>query len=223
MPKISGSTAIRWTRRHRGNRIANARGVPGTLGCIARTTHDHRAVFLTNWHVLFGNGAGGSDTAWLIDDAGDARRYTAIGRALHGKIGNVRFNDADYYVDCAVGSCIDDSPVAVAAYATAMPGERVTKRGAATGTTTGVIVDAAYCGSACTDGRTHPTPRQLLIRSLQRNHPFSADGDSGAVIVNARNAVVGLLWGTNCHGEGVACHIAPVMQALNITLDATGA
>src|SRR5947209_8880396 len=36
-----------------GVRIVNARGAPGTLGCLAFTLHDQHLVMLTTHHLLF--------------------------------------------------------------------------------------------------------------------------------------------------------------------------
>ncbi|MEJ1961100.1 MAG: hypothetical protein WDO56_05930 [Gammaproteobacteria bacterium] len=212
-----------------GAKIANSKGVPGSLGCLAETLDHGRPVWLTGWHVLFGNGGGGSETVWRVSEASDARRYAPIGSALHGKRGIVRFRDEDYYVDCAVASCAGMAPdffatsPAVMNFDVAQPGDRVMKTGAATGTTMGIVVASTYLGSARNAGRVHPTPRQLLIRSLDASAPFAAEGDSGAVVVNSRNAVVGLLWGTSSDAGSVACHISPVLHTLNIRLPAARA
>jgi hypothetical protein len=102
------------------------------------------------------------------------------------------------------------------------------KTGAATGTTTGIIVDSFYCGStdagvSANGSVRDPAPRQLLIRSTDPQRPFAEEGDSGALIVNEDNAAVGLLWGTTVVAESVACPIAPVLHALNIQLCESGA
>ena len=210
-----------------GAKIANSQGVPGTLGCVARGADDSRTVLLSSWHVLFGNGGSGSDVIWLVDEADGARRYDGLGRALYGKIGTVRFDGEDYFVDCAVGSCVPSPETPhtlprIARHDTARPGDRVTKVGAATGTTEGIVVDVSYCSATRIAWRSYPAQRQLLVRSVRDDTPFASNGDSGAILVNARNDAVGLLWGTNCRGEAVACHIAPVLRAMNVTLPAAG-
>lgn len=205
-------------------RIANSRGVPGTLGCLARTVHQHRPVFLTSCHVLFAAGAARRDPVWRIDETEGRRHYQRIGSALQGKCAIVRFRGDDYYVDCAIGTL--DEPHAGDGLRIATPkhGGRVVKTGAATGTTTGVIVDSSYTADAATGGRAHSaTPRQLLIRSSDARQPFAAEGDSGALILDENDAVVGLLWGTTVAGESVACPIGPVLHALNIRLGEAGA
>jgi hypothetical protein len=93
-------------------------------------------------------------------------------------------------------------------------GDRVTKTGAATGTTTGIIIDVNYSEPV---GQVEYGQGQILIKPVDEL-PFAAEGDSGSLVVADSNKAVGLLWGTNTRGEGVACPIAPVLYAMNITL-----
>jgi hypothetical protein len=221
-----------------GAGIANARGVPGTLGAIGRTLHDGRAVLLSTWHVLFGGDAEENGAVWLLGSVEDRHsclslggggtgksacppqngRAARIGSVLYGRSGTVDVGGERCYVDCAVAACDAEIPAATAALPHDMPraGERVTKSGAATGTTAGVIVSVEHDDVAWIGGRRQSAPRQLLVRADAG--PFCAEGDSGALLVNERGRAVGLLWGVNSRGEGVACPIAPVLYAMNITL-----
>lgn len=219
-----------------GAKIANARGVPGTFGCIARTVHDNQRVLLSNWHVLFGRGANEDDPVWLVDETGTRRRFFEVGKTLYGKIGTVRVSGEDFYVDCAISSCVPPSDAdgqpgwpfrrahvrltRVHGQHAVGPGAPVKKTGAATGTTEGIVVDVSYPDVAWVEGRAYPAPRQLLVRPVDGQPVFSAEGDSGSVVTNAAHNAVGLLWATNSRGEGVACPIGPVCHALNISLDA---
>jgi hypothetical protein len=91
----------------------------------------------------------------------------------------------------------------------------VTKTGAATGSTSGVVVDTVRTETAVIDGRLRETPRQIVVRPAN-GVAFSAKGDSGAILRDDRGRMVGLLWGTNASGESLACHIAPVLRVLGI-------
>lgn len=214
-----------------GAKISNSKGVPGTLGCLAHTLHDDQLVLLSNWHVLFGNGGQEDGKVWLVTETGGKRNFSEIGKTLYGKIGTVRFAGEDQYVDCAVSSCLGPPeplhrwPLVrrrtrqthVTEHEVAQPGDRITKTGAATGTTTGVVVDADYPDIAWIENRSYAASQQLLMKTIDGN-AFSTEGDSGAVILNSAHKAVGLLWGTNSRGEGIACQIGPVLQALNIGL-----
>lgn len=195
--------------------VATSRGIPGTLGTVAYTLHDGAPVLLSTWHVLFGDARSENPDVWLVDDAG---RYSFAGTALYGKAGAVQYGGESCYIDCAVASCQAAAPL-VSGHDTARLGESVTKSGAATGTTAGVVVSVDYADVAWIEGRPLAASRQLLVRSLDER-PFCGAGDSGALVVNAAGNAVGLLWGVNSRGEGVACPIAPVLHAMNITLQA---
>jgi hypothetical protein len=224
-----------------GAAIASSCGTTGTLGTLARTRHDGRAVLLSSWHVLYGSGTDADSDVWLVDEG---RRSLRLGRTLFGKAGTVAFEGMETWIDCAVAS-YDDRPEADAdgpmhtktgepapdsrhtprspqparrspGHDVARPGDRVTKRGAATGVTRGIVVRADYDDVAWIGGRPHPAARQLLIRSLDDGRPFSAAGDSGALLVDEAGNAVGLLWGATRSGDGVACPIAPVLYAMNI-------
>lgn len=213
-------------------RITNSRGIPGTLGCLARTAHQHRPVFLTSCHVLFAAGATRHEPVWQVHESAGLRNYLRLGNALQGKRGVVRYRGDDYFVDCAIGtldlpldlgwSPVPDAPIAP------KRGDHVWKSGAATGTTTGIIVDSSYwcstdAGTALNSRMHDLAPRQLLIRSNDQQRPFVEEGDSGALIWNEDDAPIGLLWGTTVAAEGVACPIDPVLHALNIELHGTHA
>jgi len=208
-----------------GARIANSTGVPGTRGWIAHTLHDPRPVLLSTWHVLFGNNARHGNAVWLVNSRGGKRSYSAIGRSLYGKLGVVSFGGDEHYIDCAVASCFDlprnyflttKAGGLLNDYESAQIGSRVKKTGAATGTTSGIIIDIDYVVPFA--GRNCLGLAQILIRPIDQHQAFSAEGDSGALIVNESDKAVGLLWGINTRGEGIACPIAPVLYAMDITL-----
>jgi hypothetical protein len=65
-----------------GTRIANSRGVPGTLGCLVHTLHDNQSVLLSTWHVLFGNGTREGDAIWLVGESEAKRTFSQLGSTL---------------------------------------------------------------------------------------------------------------------------------------------
>lgn len=200
-----------------GSEIANSRGVPGTLGCVARTMHDGGTVSVLCHHVLFGDGAREGEPVWLVV-GGTAHPF---GRSRYGRHGTVSYGGADVHVDCAVAT-VDDTTMDsttggdLGPVGSAAPGLAVSKAGAATGTTFGVVVGVASAVTATTGGRVRSAPGQILVRPAAGAGPFSAEGDSGAMLRGPRGEALGLLWGTNARGESIACPIRPVLAVLGI-------
>lgn len=205
-----------------GAMIANSRGVPGTLGCRAWMERTGQPVLLSSCHVLFGKNAQPGERVWRVWPGATAHRYRGLARNLEGKAEIVRYDGELYFVDAAVAAldplraAEGDAPRAETA--SACLGQRVVKRGAATGRTAGRIVDVCYPDRWFADDRSLDAPNQLLIAPADGLR-FCDPGDSGAVVRDEADRVVGLLWGNNARGEGVACHIAPVLQALRIGLE----
>lgn len=227
-----------------GAAIASSCGTTGTLGTLARTRHDGRTVLLSSWHVLFGGGTDIDSDVWLVEGGRRSARLgrTLFGKAgavafdgtetwidcAVASCDDLAETDSDDPMHVEAGEPAPESrhiprppqparrSPAVRGHDVARPGDRVTKRGAATGRTTGIVVRVDYDDVAWIDGRPRPAARQLLIRSLDDDRPFSAAGDSGALLVNEAGNAVGLLWGATRSGDGVACPIAPVLYAMNI-------
>jgi len=206
-----------------GARIVNARGVPGTLACVVRSLSDGAPMLLTAHHVLFGAGARALD-ALFCNGGVERDGLIRIGVARYGRFGTVIHEGASTHIDCAVASLDEWLAATIAPFSPdisagrANVGDRVTKVGAGTGLTSGIVVDDAFDDTMHTDGRTRIAPRQLLIRSLTPHTPFSGAGDSGAMILNASAHPVGLLTGLTAAGDAVACHIAPVLRVLHLAL-----
>ena len=211
--------------------IANQKGVPGTLGCWASRTVTGEPVLLSNYHVLFGKRCRLGDVIWRVRPGHPKNDFQPIARSLLGKAGSVKFRGADYFIDAAIGSR-DESAAARdeesatdswPAAADAVLGSLVSKAGAATGRTAGTIVDVCYPDRWHYDLESAAAPNQLLIQpeldaAGEKSEAFSRMGDSGAVIRDGASCVVGLLWGSNSRGEGIACHIGPVVSELGIRL-----
>lgn len=220
--------AVLSVERLAGARIVNARGVPGTLGLVAIVPHEGTVVLVSSHHVVFGAGASAAEPIWLIETIGaDQHVFRRLGRSVYGKQGTVPYRLLSYHVDCAIATLewsgllaprarVGSDPAAGIAEPP-LPGMVVTKTGAVTGTTKGVIVDVAYRGEVSTGGgRVRAAVRQILVRSVEEGEAFSAEGDSGAVLADASGGAVGLLWGANHRGEGIACHIRPVLKELGV-------
>ena len=209
-------------------RIANSRGVPGTAAALV---HDGAGTcyLLTNHHVVFGAGGTSGERVWALpEDGAETTEAVCLGPARTGQLGRVSFGGAVYFVDCALveltyaefpdwlRAALDAGrPVAAA---TAETGMSVRKHGPATGTTLGVVLDAAYPDHPFIDGRYRPAPGQILVGSRDPARNFSAAGDSGAAVLDGQGRILGLLWGSNESGEGIASPIAAVLDCLGVTL-----
>lgn len=202
--------------------IANARGVLGTLACVAWDRHNGSPVLLTTQHVLYGRGARQAEPIWHPYDYRRGHGGSPLGWSLWGKVGVIPFGGASCFVDCAIGSWARPAEVplqAVKDWADAKAGQNVSKLGARTGLTRGVVDQSDAMVNQGRPNRGLHAPGQLLIRSLEHGQPFAAEGDSGALVVNENGQAVGLLWGVNSQGSGLASPIAAVLQAMHITLN----
>ncbi len=221
-------------RRHSlsdGSAIANHKGVPGTLGCLARLRSSQEPVLLSNYHILFARNSQRGDPVWHVPAEGSGEPYP-IGRVLGGKVGRVSDRGEEVFVDAALGTIDDalqdewmesnETPAIEpdTGLASAVAGSRVRKVGAATGRTCGLVVDVRYPDRWYWQYRSESAPRQILVQSGEPDGGvFSRSGDSGAVVRDECGAAVGLLWGSNARGEGVACPMGAVTRALGIYFD----
>jgi len=207
-----------------GARVVNARGVPGSVGFLAVTRHDHRLVVVTAHHVLFGAGAPARTPVWLAHPLRGGS-FERLGQSLYGRAGIVHGRASGVYVDCGVASIhwantrrevwpLDDPGPGAETSLTV--GDRVTKVGAATGFTEGIVQDVSHRVPAVRH-RAIEAPGQLLVRSAVRGRPFAAEGDSGAAVRDGNGRIVGLLWASTAAGEGIATPIAPVLYVLHVT------
>lgn len=217
-----------------GALIANSQGVPGTLGCRAWVQRTGQPLLLSSHHVLFGKNAQRGDRVWHVRPGAAAHRYHPIARNLEGRAETIRYDGQPYFIDAAVAALdplrATESIASPARRAVATLGQLVVKHGATTGRTTGRIIDICYPDRWFAHEQSRDAPGQLLIAPADASPPgetrgpsdarpaFCHTGDSGSVVRDDTGAVVGLLWGSNARGEGVACHIGPVLQVLRIGL-----
>jgi len=227
----------------------------GTLGCIAIDNTDNAPVMLSNWHVLCANTGKNGDKVFqpaptslppvsLLDLPLPPADDT-------DKIGIVRRNKVNDKVDAAiasvdVSSCchccgihytneINGLSVAgrpprntIVGDERAVSGMTVFKVGQSTLRTEGVVVDDNHPSFSITrEGSTYSFTGQIAIRNVDNSLPFSNHGDSGSVVINLENKIVGLIFaaGRNVPVHGVqqpfvsiANHIGDVLTALNIRI-----
>jgi hypothetical protein len=216
--------------------IVNARGVPGTAGAVVRGK-DGVLQLLCNWHVLYGGGADTGEKIFAVDERNSRMQLTHIGDTAAGRIGRIMYGGVPVFIDCAIGTLAPRHTLPgwiqeklqilsrCPGQAHPYPGQRVSKDGAATDRTYGRVVDIAYPDLPTIEGRRYDAPGQLLIQATgaagvpsETEVNFSAGGDSGAAVVDDQHSLVGLLWGSNASGDGIATPIGAVLEALDVEL-----
>jgi hypothetical protein len=225
-----------WDRPVRpGLPVSAAPGLVGTLGALARDRGDGAVVVLGTSHVLCPSGSSGAPV-WQPSPCGQLDcPCNRVGLASRGRRGVIASGGHRYFLDCAVARLDGDVPweptVAgrrIAGVGTARPGTRVWKLGAGSGRTTGVVIDDRHEETARIGGEYRAVPNQLLVHPLPgnpgttRGDRFSTVGDSGAVVLDDEDRVIGLLWGAGPSGHALACPIEPVLETLGIDLPARG-
>ena len=216
----------------------------GTLGWFGTLDSDSTKVLLTNKHVAYDGAQGTTTTSITIgqDSVTDACCCKC------GDIATTIVGISNNTVDCAIARLNSDivpslvinnkkttTVIGVSGTSTAVPLSTVRKIGARSSFTTGVIVDIAGMTRSFgrdSNGNEVITLRtnQILVRAADTEtyeiengkRSFENAGDSGSVVVNSDNKIVGLIYGrSNPPAEiadpvyGFACHIGSVLTALS--------
>lgn len=244
-PKLRVFVEREDTKDHRpilGGIAISADGVSGqgTLGWFGTRNSDSARILLTNKHVIFNDDTGTSTDTKKVGQAS----YSSFCCCECGEIGETIVGIIDNNVDCAIARLDDDvnmslllknnataQQISVAGIDAAIVGETVRKIGMRSGFTTGIVIDiGAVTAPPPTDPAGTPVtiiPNQILIRPdasetyeiENGKFAFSNYGDSGSVIVNSDNEVIGLLYSGDEDNYSVditfANNIANVLTALN--------
>jgi hypothetical protein len=199
--------------------LVTARGTPGTMACLTRDLTSKRLLFLTAGHLLCDVCEG--DPVWTTAEADASLGKAPFGFARWSKVGVVNHLGRDCFIDCAVGTvAADDVPLlAVALGPAPQMGEAVFKWGQGSGGTHGTVIAVDHAVEHVLHGRSFRAPGQILVQPAITGAPFSALADSGALLYNAAEQAIGLLWGVNSRGEGLACPLDAVIATLGITLE----
>lgn len=227
----------------------------GTLGCIAIDTTDEAPVILGNWHVLYGSAGRAGDKVYQppptsiapsqlgdlpirpTDDADKigVLRRKEISNSVDGAIAAIDVSSCCHCCGIHYSNEISGLSVAgrpprntIVGDEKAVSGMKVFKVGKSTGRTEGVVVDDNHPSfDIVKDATTHTFTGQIAIQNIDNTKPFSTHGDSGSVIINLDNKIVGLLFasGINVPVKGVqqpfvtiANHISDVFDALKIRI-----
>lgn len=190
-----------------------ARGGYGTFGGFASDLESELLLAVSNNHVFANeNTAAVGDPLFRVSNGscvplGTLRRFVEI-------LAAPMVND----VDAAVGTISRTNVVKrfrTNGVRSPAAGLRVKKLGARTGHTTGRIV--AVAATATVNYSMGPVNFRRCLRIEGDDGPFSLPGDSGSLVLDANNAVVGLLFGGEKSGAySLACWGTTVTQLLSI-------
>lgn len=204
----------------------------GTFGCIATDDLSGKKVLLSNAHVLFS----GTDN----DEVHHPNYYVSSKTCSKHKIATrvrqvfgIDPAHPDLTVDAAIANFDPDNHKydpfiadigLVKGVHNITPQEiakgdfRVWKRGAQTGITEGIVVSVAFDFPDAKDNVTWKNQIQIRPVSGLFAGFMAVHGDSGSVVVNNENKVVGLLFKAFEGGGATANHIDHVQTALKIKI-----
>ncbi len=223
----------------------------GTLGCMAIDNTDKDEVFISAQHVLLASSVGPGDPIYqpapiwfpnisvpaqvpsMITDNGD--KVAVVRRAvINDKVdaGIARIDVSSCCHCCGIHFSTEINGLSVAgtpARSTILGDERATagmtvfKVGAGTLRTEGRVVDVNLPDFTIPGTTPRTFKGQISIQQVNTAMQFSDVGDSGAVVINAANKIVGLVFagGKDVAGAAagfltIANHISDVLTALNI-------
>lgn len=221
-----------------GVQISNGKGHVGTLGCFAKRLSDDKLLLLTNEHVLFSDGAQAGEKIGQPTVENNCCCCCAYTEGVIGTILTTNFNNTS--IDCAIATidpkiAIDHiltnsmttSELRIEGTSIAVVGDLVRKVGRTSGLTNG-IVNSINGTVFLSDGTTINKSGQIFIRPVDsesftegtnNKKAFSDGGDSGSIIIDEFDEVIGLLWGgdpdTFSVDETYACHIDDVLDAFS--------
>ena len=216
----------------------NSNPYGGTLGWFGKLA-DNTPILLTNKHVLYDSTLAVNTTKVKVGQ----HTYSSCCCCDCGVIGESIIGIKNATVDCAIAKInSSETPnlvitngatsqtLRVRATAAAVVNGVVRKIGARSGFTTGKVVhigDAAVAGTDPAGGTISVNPGQIIVipdpaetyEAENGKKAFSNPGDSGAVILDANNDIVGLNWAGDASSNSVklsfANNISNVLSALS--------
>jgi hypothetical protein len=224
----------------------------GTLGCFATRNSDEKKVLLSNYHVLFRNRAmpdpddgknrvyqpvegEHNQIAVVADDSGHIGGALDCALAVLGEEGSCICCKHTIPHENKVGT------TPLVGVASAQVGEKVFKMGAKSGHTVGkvVSVDKDINGPVDYSDYWLPAGDSFTFSNLimivfwdeaaddfDPTQSFGQGGDSGSVVYNENNEIIGLYFGSHFNPAtgrhfAFACHIDLVETALGVTVPGT--
>jgi hypothetical protein len=231
-PTTSGSSPLTTNVNPQGEKVrVQIKLGTGTLGCIAIDKLSGKKVLLSNAHVI----VTGTDDFTVHHPTHYQSSKSCSNNIIAEQIRFVHGEDAvhNFTLDAAIAKfdpdegkydpfIVDIGPVK--GVDTIRPTDivnadvRVWKRGAQTGITEGIVIDASFDLPVGDDGRAYRN--QLLVQPVSGRFRglICIHGDSGSVLVNKDNKVVGLIHKADAAGHGIASPINEVELGLNIRI-----
>jgi hypothetical protein len=230
------------------------RAVAGTLGCVALDNTDNAEVFLTSAHVLTNHSGANGDAVfqpapiWFPNvsaplpvphqftadsDKVAVVRRTVMSNLVDAGIAKIDVSSCCHCCGIHYSNEIDGLNAAggpphgtIVSDATANVGMRVFKVGAGTLRTEGRVVDTGYPSFDLHIGAQGFTfVGQMAIQNVNTAVQFSDVGDSGSVVIDEFNRIVGLVFAGGKDAASVptgfvtlANQISDVLTALNIRI-----
>ena len=196
----------------------------GTLGCIARRNSDGTIVALSCHHVMMANHAQIGEKigqpeisccccckGHIIGEVVNAADTPLVDAAIAKITGKPGFMNEIVDVGLVLGSATLN-----AGGSTVLPNDKVRKRGRTTGLTSGTVLTPLKT----VGGKL----QQIELKPDPQFPKFAYKGDSGSVVVDENNVVVGLLWSIDKATEtlGYANLITNVTATMAITIINSG-
>ncbi|MDX1547816.1 MAG: hypothetical protein R3247_12550 [Rhodothermales bacterium] len=196
---------------------------PGSIGCFVICNRTERPMILGNEHVM--RAEFGIDT----DEDPEIRQPSkGNGGSEEDRVALYDRGLLDARIDAAVAYLYPDVPFAnrtlegvslLGTCATFNHGDPVWKRGTASRRTEGRIKNpsAAKGVPHARFGGTIDFTKQIEVEALREGVDFQIPGDSGSVLVNDDNEIIGLMHGGG-KGGGIATPIGVVFDLLDVRL-----
>lgn len=170
----------------------------GTLGCLVskKSGTSLETYILSNNHVIAGSNTTAIGSLILQQGQGDGGANPADGVANLSDFVNINFSGGNNKVDAAIALAISTSLVSktifevgdITGIASALIGGAVKKSGRTTGFTTGSITGVNATLSVAYGAQTAIFINQIIAT------PMSDSGDSGSIVLDNSNRVIGLLF-----------------------------
>ncbi len=199
----------------------------GTLGCMVTDNATNDPMMLSNFHVMC------VDDSWSVGDTMAQPSRVDGGSCPADQVGALARAQLTPSVDGAVASISGRPHVCeileigdINGTAVAAQNMAVRKRGRTTELTHGTVTAVDYTTSVDYGdglGVVTFTNQIRIVNDAAQSAFFGKKGDSGSVVVDSSNNVVGLYFAGNSTGTvGVANQIAAVLSALDVSMCSGG-